>query len=180
MHSMFFSRVVVSLALASGLAGSAIAAPAVVLVVRHAEKESAPKDDPPLTIAGKLRAAELARVVQAWSAAGAPVRDLIASEVKRTQETLQPVSSATGVAVSVVAAKDTAALVKRIMAIDGGIVVVAGHSNTVPDILKALGCSAGITIADAEFDRLFAVVGAGPGARLVALRYGESTPSKVP
>jgi hypothetical protein len=82
--------------------------------------------------------------------------------------------------VSVVNAKDTAALVRRIMAIDGGIVVVAGHSNTVPDILKALGCSAGITIADAEFDRLFAVVGVGPGARLVALRYGEPTPSKLP
>ncbi len=174
------SRVVVSLAIAIGLASGAAAAPAVVLVVRHAEKESVPADDPPLTIAGRQRSAELARVVQAWSAAGATVRDLIASEVKRTQQTLQPLSASTGVPVSVVAAKDTAALVKRIMAIDGGIVVVAGHSNTVPAILQALGGPAGIVIADAEFDRLFAVVGAGSGARVVALRYGESTPSKVP
>src|SRR4051812_42706864 len=91
-------------AIALYLAVSAFAAPAVVLVVRHAEKAAQPADDPPLTPAGRQRAAELARVVQAWSAAGAPVRALFASEVKRTQQTLEPLTAATGVKVSVVAA----------------------------------------------------------------------------
>jgi broad specificity phosphatase PhoE len=167
-----FGRVF-SLILAIGLAASAGAAPAVVLVVRHAEKEAVPADDPALTAKGRQRAAELARVVQAWAAGGVPVRELFASEVKRTQQTLGPLAASTRLAVSVVNAKDTAALVKKILAVDGGIVVVAGHSNTVPALLEALGGPAGIVIADAEYDRLFAVTGAGAGARVVALRYGE-------
>jgi phosphohistidine phosphatase SixA len=155
---------------------AASAAPAVVLLVRHAEKEAAPADDPGLTAVGKQRAAELARVIQAWSAGGAPVRALFATELKRTQQTLQPVAAATGVAVSVVSAKDTAALVKEIMAVEGGLVVVAGHSNTVPDIVRALGGPAGIVIADSEFDGLFALTQPGAGARVVLLRYAPRVP----
>lgn len=155
---------------------AASAAPAVVLVVRHAEKAAAPADDPGLTAAGKQRAAELALVVQAWSAGGAPVRALFATELKRTQQTLQPIAVATGVAVAVVPAKDIAALVKEIMAVDGGIVVVAGHSNTVPDIVRALGGPAGIVIEDSEFDGLFALTQPGAGARVVLLRYATKGP----
>jgi broad specificity phosphatase PhoE len=162
----------ITLVFAMGL-GIAGAAPAVVLVVRHAEKEALPADDPPLTAAGRRRAEELVRVVRAWSAAGAPVRGLFASDTKRTQQTLQPLAASTGVAVTVVKAKDTAALVERILAIDGGIVVVAGHSNTIPALLQALGGDVGVIIADAEYDRLFAITGAGSQPVAVALRYGE-------
>ncbi len=155
---------------------AASAAPAVVLVVRHAEKAAAPADDPGLTAAGKERAAELALVVQAWTAGGAPVRALFATELKRTQQTLEPIAAATGVAVSVVSAKDTAALVKKIQEVEGGIVVVAGHSNTVPEIVRALGGPAGIVIEDSEFDRLFALTQPGGRARVVLLRYATKVP----
>jgi phosphohistidine phosphatase SixA len=161
----------ISLILTLSLAASA--APAVVLLVRHAEKEAAPADDPALTVGGKRRAAELALVVQAWAAGGVPVHALFATELRRTQQTLQPVAAATGVAVSVVSAKDTAALVKRILAVEGGIVVVAGHSNTVPEIVRALGGPAGIVIEDSEFDRLFALTQPGGRARVVVLRYAN-------
>jgi phosphohistidine phosphatase SixA len=171
------------LAIAMWMAAPAGAAPAVVLVVRHAEKEAVPAEDPPLTAVGRQRAAELARVVQAWSAAGAPVRALFASEVKRTQQTLAPLAASTHVKVSVVNAKDIAALVKQVLAVDGGVVVVAGHSNTVPGLIQALGGPPGIVIADAEFDRLFAITGAGSKALVVALRYGApsdpANPSKM-
>jgi broad specificity phosphatase PhoE len=160
-----------SLALALAI-DIASAAPAVVLVVRHAEKAAQPAGDPPLTAAGRRRAEELVRVVHAWTSTGVPLRALFASEVQRTRQTMQPLASATGLSVSVVNAEDTAALVKRILAIDGGIVVVAGHSNTLPAILQALGGPAGIVIADAEFDRLFAVTTPGAQADVVALRYG--------
>ena len=61
------------------------AAPAVVIVVRHAEKAAAPAEDPPLTAAGKKRAEELVRVVALWRASGAKVTGLFATEedVKR-------------------------------------------------------------------------------------------------
>jgi phosphohistidine phosphatase SixA len=156
-------------------ASLAAAAPAVVLVVRHAERAAAPADDPPLTAIGKQRAEELARVVQAWSAAGAPVSALFASEVRRTQQTLEPTAAATHVKVSVVAAKDTPALAKAILAIEGGVVVVAGHSNTIPAIVQALGGPAGIVIADADFDRLFVITSPGAKAQVVTLRYGGSS-----
>ena len=153
--------------------GLAPAAPAVVILVRHAEKDVTPADDPGLTPAGKLRAAELARVVAAWKAAGGTVRALFASEARRTQQTLAPLAAATGVAVTQVKAKDTAALVQKILAVKGGVVVVAGHSNTVPAVIQALGGPARIEIGDAEFDWLFAVTGAPGKAQVVALRYGN-------
>ena len=151
----------------------ALGAPAVVILVRHAEKETTPADDPGLTPAGRQRAEELARVVAAWKASGAKVRALFSSEMKRMRETLGPLEAATGLRVIPVKAKDTADLVKRILAVKGGVVVVAGHSNTVPAAIEALGGPAGIAIADAEFDRLFAVTGAGGKAVVVAMRYGN-------
>jgi phosphohistidine phosphatase SixA len=162
--------IVVAAALAA--AGMAYAAPAMVLVVRHAEKQAQPANDPPLTDLGKTRAQELARVVQALAAAGMPVRELFATEVQRTQQTLQPLAASLGIKVTVVNAKDTAELSRQILAVKGGLVVVAGHSNTVPGIVQALGGPSGIVIGDAEFDRLYVLTGAGSAAKVATLRYG--------
>jgi len=156
------------MALAAGLAQGA---PAVVILVRHAERAGEMGDDPSLTAAGKQRADELARVVAAWKAPGGKLLALFASEKKRTQETLAPLAAG-GIKVPVIPADNTAALVKQILAVKGGIVGVAGHSNTVPGVIQALGGPAGITIDDNEFDRLFALTGAGGSASLVGMRYG--------
>ena len=152
-------------------AGLAHAAPAVVILVRHAERAGEMTEDGSLTADGKQRAEELARVVAAWKAPGGKVLALFATEKKRTQETLAPLAVG-GVKVTVVSAADTTALVKKILALKGGVVVVAGHSNTVPGVIQALGGPAGITIEDKEFDRLFALTGAGGHATLVDMRYG--------
>jgi len=165
-----FAVLMVAAALVSPELGRA--APAVVIVVRHAEKAAAPADDPPLTAAGKKRAEELVRVVGLWRASGAKVTGLFATEVKRTQQTLAPLATATGVTVTTVVAKDTPGLVKKILAVKGGVVVVAGHSNTVPGIIQALGGPPDLTIEDDEFDWLIAVTGAGGKASAVSLRYG--------
>ena len=103
-----------TLALAAVLLAPQIApaAPALVILVRHAEKEATPADDPGLTLAGRQRAEELGRVVAAWRVSGARVRALFASEAKRTQETLSPLAAATGLKVTAVDGKDTATLVK--------------------------------------------------------------------
>ena len=72
-----------------------------------------------------------------------------------------------------VKAKDTEELVQKILAVKGGVLVVAGHSNTVPAVIQALGGPAGIMIGNAEFDRLFTVTGAPSKAVVVAMRYGN-------
>jgi hypothetical protein len=51
-------------------------------------------------------------------------------------------------------------------------VLVVGHSNTVPDLLKRLGVKTAVSIGDAEYDNLFVVVRAATGEpTLIRLRY---------
>ena len=53
-----------------------------------------------------------------------------------------------------------------------GNVLIVGHSNTVPDLLKRLGIKDAITIADDEYDNLFVVVRRDVGEpTLIRLRY---------
>jgi phosphohistidine phosphatase SixA len=149
----------------------AFAAPDIVIVVRHAEKAALPADDPPLNAQGKQRAAELARLAEAWTAAGTPIRALFASEVQRTQQTLAPTVALTHLPVTITPANDIEALVKKIRAVNGGVAVVVGHSNTVPAIVKALGGAPDLTIGDAEYDRVFVITPVG----VIEMRYGART-----
>src|SRR5215467_8005181 len=107
------------------LASSLPAAPNLVILVRHGERDSQAADAP-LNAAGRDRARELAHVLEAWTATGARIRALFATERQRTQQTLEPLSGSTHVAITIVNAKETDALVKKILAFHGGIVVVAG------------------------------------------------------
>ena len=150
---------------------SASAAPDILIVVRHAERSASMADDSPLTPQGKLRAAELARLVEAWTATGTPVRALFATEALRTQQTLAPITAATHLPVTITPAKEIDALVKKIRAVNGGVVVVAGHSNTVPAIVKAFGGAADVRLGDSEYDRVFVITRAG----VIDMRYGTST-----
>jgi broad specificity phosphatase PhoE len=153
-----------------------------VVLVRHAEKDSAKdKTDPPLTELGTQRAEELARLL-----GHAGVTRLVASEFQRTQATLAPLAAATGLSVETRPAKELEALALELAAAPAGsVTVVAGHSNTIPALAKALGVTLGELdangyLADDQYDRLFVLtVGVsaaeGPaGASTVALElsYG--------
>ena len=54
----------------------------------------------------------------------------------------------------------------------GDVVLVAGHSNTIPEILAALGATAPPPITEAEFDNLYVAAVSAEAAQLVHLRYG--------
>ena len=50
--------------------------------------------------------------------------------------------------------------------------LIVGHSNTVPDLLKRLGVTTEVTIGDDDFDNLFVVVRAASGEpTLIRLKY---------
>ncbi|HKD16303.1 MAG TPA: hypothetical protein VKG23_00450, partial [Thermoanaerobaculia bacterium] len=52
------------------------------------------------------------------------------------------------------------------------VVLVVGHSNTIPDLLQAFGCADKISLGADEYDDIFVVVPKGEGgATLVRLRY---------
>jgi broad specificity phosphatase PhoE len=136
-----------------------------VLVVRHGEKIS--DTDERLTEAGRARAERLAKMLK-----DAGVTAIYSTDTERTRDTVKPLASALGLEV-VIYDKADGKLIERIRSEQpAGVVLVAGHSNTIPDLLKALGCPGEFKIAPDEFDNLFVVVPKPAGATtLIRLRY---------
>jgi broad specificity phosphatase PhoE len=138
-----------------------------VVAVRHAEKVDESKD-PPLSPAGKKRALALARHLRT-----ARVKAIYVTQYQRTALTAAPLAVATGLAPIVVPADVRQQLVDRIRRDHANdVVLVVGHSNTVPDVLRLLGHRDPVTIADTEHDNLFVAIPreAGPPT-VLRLRY---------
>jgi broad specificity phosphatase PhoE len=144
-----------------------------IFLVRHAERadtetlKGAPPPtgaDPSLSAAGQTRAAALASMLK-----DATITTIFVTEFKRTQETAAPLAKALGIKPTTIAADDTAGLIARLKKIAGNVLVV-GHSNTVPEIVKALGVTTPVSIGDQDFDNLFLVT-AGQPQRFVRLHY---------
>lgn len=104
-----------------------------MILVRHAEA-SKEGSDPSLTDRGRVRAEALAELL-----AAAGVTALRATELARTRETLAPLAARLELAVEAYPARNPAALVRELESLDGGVVLVAGHSNTMPVLAASLG-----------------------------------------
>ena len=148
--------------LASALVSTA-AAQSTIFVVRHAERADAMKD-PDLSEAGRGRAEALAKALR-----DANITAIYVTEFKRTQQTAAPLARALSITVTVLPAQDSAALIAKLRALNGNALVV-GHGDTIPNLIKALGVSEPINIAENDYDNLFAVVLDGK-SRLIRLHY---------
>jgi acetylornithine deacetylase/succinyl-diaminopimelate desuccinylase-like protein len=73
----------------------------------------------------------------------------------RTQQTVELLAKARGLTVEIVDARDTPGLAERVRGLSGKAVLVAGHSNTVPEVAAALGASDPFSIEDDAFGDLF-------------------------
>jgi len=145
-----------------------------VLLIRHAEKVIDPNNaDPDLSPAGQARAQELVRMF-----GDAGINAIYATQYKRTQQTVKPLADKLGLPINQVNSKSTADLVARIHSQNSGqVVFVAGHNNTVPEIIAALGGPTFPIIPETEFDNLYIVTIYRTGkARLVKLKYGSPSP----
>lgn len=156
----------------------------VVILVRHTEKGTDDPNDPSLTPAGVKRAEDLARML---SEAG--VTHLFASEYRRARNTLTPLASRLDLEVREVPAGNPEEQVAAIRGLPAGsVAVVAGHSNTVPNLVRLLGGKVsglvdtghGPMIDDDAHDRMFLLilppggsVGTIERAQTVELRYGD-------
>jgi 2,3-bisphosphoglycerate-dependent phosphoglycerate mutase len=138
-----------------------------IIIVRHAEKAAAPADNPPLTEAGKTRAEALARITKS-----AGIKAIYATQFIRTQQTVQPLADKLGIEIKQVDARDPKGLANRLISDNAGdTVLVAGHSNTLPQIIEALGGSIP-PIQDDEHDNLYIVTVYEPGkAKVITLKY---------
>ena len=160
------AAVVLVASLAGPLVGAAAAQEAVYLV-RHAERASDDKFSL-LSAEGHARAARLAEILR-----DAGVTHIFVSEYLRTVETAAPLAARLGLRPKVVPADNPGALLASIRAAGPKArILVAGHSDTVPDAIRALGCQQEITIAKAEFDNLFLVIPRDVAAPLlIRLKY---------
>ena len=135
-----------------------------VFVVRHAERADTAgggtpmmATDPELSDAGRARAESLAVALK-----DARIVAIFSTEFKRTQATAAPLAKALGVQVTTINSTEPAKLIEAVKAA-GGNVLVVGHSNTVPAIVKDLGVAGPVTVGDADYDNLFVVtLGATP------------------
>jgi len=148
----------------------------VVLVVRHAEKAPG-TGDVPLSDAGLARAAAIAVIGK-----DAGVEAIITTQFARTRQTGLPLATALGITPEVVPATadlaqhaaDVASAVRRHA---GQVVLVVGHSNTVPAIVAALGGGTWRDLCEPEYDVLFTVVISPDGpTRTIRSQYGAPTP----
>ena len=163
--------------LAAGILAAARPAEAqrAVFVVRHAEKAS-DSNEPgvPLSRAGQARARKLAAVL-----ARAGVTAIYSTDMVRTLATAEPLARALKIPARKYSAKNAkgepnpAPLVRKLRAEHGkDTVLVVGHADTVPSLLKALGCREEIEIPSGQYDDLFVVVPNGPAAAtLLRLTY---------
>ncbi|MDX2220149.1 MAG: histidine phosphatase family protein [Burkholderiales bacterium] len=143
-----------------------------IVLVRHAEKADAPKDDPALSEAGQRRAQALAVALKRSN-----VTAVYTTQLRRTQETAAPLATAAGVTPRVLTvarggvAEHVAEAVKLAREKPDGVVVIVGHSNTVPAIARALGADAA-DMPECEYSRLITLLPGLP-ARTIVARYGE-------
>jgi broad specificity phosphatase PhoE len=140
-------------------------------VVRHAERLDA-SQDPPLNEAGQARAEALANAL-----ANAGVEAIYTTQFARTRSTAEPLARKLGLTVKVItaggdAATHARAIADRIRAEDAGkVVLVVGHSNTVPAIVTALGGGDVGAIQDAQHDHMFIVRTDSNGTRVIRAGY---------
>jgi len=161
-------------ALATGLG----AQPSTVILVRHAEKAATPANDPGLTPGGVQRAADLAAALS-----DAHVTAVITTQLERTKATAKPLADAAKVTPEIVpASSDMAAHVNAVVAAvatrkPGDVVLVVGHSNTIPAIITALGGPRMADLCDAQYSGLF-VLQLRPNAppSFVRGKYGAADP----
>ncbi len=156
-----------------------------VFLVRHAEAQRGAGSDPGLTTKGEGRSHDLARLL---SASG--VTHLFSSEYQRTQLTLAPLAQERSLEVQVVSARDPESQIQTLRGLDpGSVAVVAGHSNTVPSLVKMLGGSMtdvedtqhGLMFDESQYDRLVLIVlqpqqnGPSKYVACVEMRYGDGS-----
>ena len=145
-----------------------------IVLVRHAEKVSnAP--DALLSPQGQQRAECLAHMLK-----DAGIKRIYVSDVKRTQQTAEPLAKALGIKPVVVPAKDPNTLVKDVFYGAGGNALVVGHSDTLPFVIQRVQAGMIAPIGENEYDGLYVLtVLEGSSTPVLKLRYCAVSPASA-
>jgi phosphohistidine phosphatase SixA len=151
-----------------------------IYLVRHAEKQipnqnNMQSNDVELSDLGHERARVLRDSMQSKALKG-----VFATTVRRTQQTVEPTALTKGLTVIQYPATQPAAdaLMDSLVAVKGKKFLVAGHSNTVPAMVRHLGLPCSFTgyIPDNDYDNLF-IITVRKGVKTVReTTYGAISP----
>ena len=140
----------------------------VIYLVRHAERAEDGTNDPPLALAGQIRVQTLLTLL-----GDVGLTHVHTTDYKRTRDTARPFAERAGVEPSFYDPRDLEALATDIKGTPGRH-LVAGHSNTTPQLVAALGGDPSDEIDELEYDRLYIVfIQPGQPALTTLLRFGE-------
>jgi broad specificity phosphatase PhoE len=146
-----------------------------IIFFRHAEQTSHDEVDPPLSEAGQRRVAELTRqLVDADVVAG--IDAIYSTPYIRSLETARPLADQLDLPINSYAADDTEEILDTILKDHKGkIILVIGHSNTLPVLIANLGASKNVpAIAQNEFDNIYIISIPWFGkTKTIRLRIGE-------
>jgi phosphohistidine phosphatase SixA len=135
--------------------------PPTTILIRHADVTPGTGSDPPLNAAGVARAEELRHVL-----ADARISRIFVSTFQRTQRTAAPLATDLGIVPAVADVAGAVAAIRKLPA--RAVVLVVGHTTTLPDVSAGLGGPTIPAIELSEFDHLFVHA----RGRLTHLRYG--------
>lgn len=145
-------RLLLAIAILASVTIDAAHAATTVWVVRHAEKQDDGTKDPALSEAGRARAALLACMLDSE-----PIVAIYSTSYRRTRGTAQPVADAHGLEVIPYDPTDFTGLADRVRSRSGSVLIV-GHSNTIVEIVQALGGSATGPVNESDYRRLYRLV----------------------
>lgn len=142
-----------------------------VFLVRHAELPGAAMADPknvPISPTGKARAQRLAALLK-----DAGISAIYVTDFTRTKQTAQPLAKELGKDPVVVPKGDPKLLVERLRKDNASqTVLLVGHTDTLPGLIKALGYPSDIKIDAQDYGNVFIVTPKGEGApAFLRLRY---------
>src|SRR4051812_42264699 len=127
-----------------------------IILIRHAEKETAEmtdQNDPPLAAAGKERAERLVKRIGKFRPGA-----IYSTNFKRTRDTVTPLAKKRNKTVEIYDASKPQDLVNTIMASKTKRFVVVGHSNTIPPLVNLLtGKDLFKNLQDAEYSVIWIV-----------------------
>ncbi len=103
-----------------------------VYLVRHFEKQTG-STDPELTSAGELRAHKLAELLKEKG-----IEQVFSTDYRRTQMTATPTAEVLGIEVQSYDPRALQAFAKQVLESKQNVLIV-GHSNTTPDLVRLLG-----------------------------------------
>jgi broad specificity phosphatase PhoE len=143
-----------------------------VVVVRHAEKALGTIEDPPLSPEGEQRSERLALMFGERAGAG-HLDAIYVTNTRRTQQTAAPLAARLHLVPVVLSATEPSATAARLLKEHrGGTVLVVGHSNTIPQLIRELSGKQIEPIRDEDYSEIYVLsVPRFGNASLVRMSY---------